>query len=292
LLVCLGLTVVALALLHFSNTWTTVESWPAALTGGLLIGWLIGYLGQGIINFLGSTGAWLTALVRVGPTAMLSALAAPWPAGAALAEAVNHWTVFLLIGFGLWVLVSRRLYLGGGRSITGWVAGVLGLLMLVMALLRSATLPYTDMGAYLVSRCFGPDLVAYLASLCLIGGALLAGHAPVDSARQSPGRLLRIDGVFTGAGLAAGCLLGLTLKDPMLLSGATPWLAVRLGLTALALTALPLVALAKASPAQGTVSLVRVLAGGLFLGLMVGYLSGGIVSAVWPIDLASRVVGG
>ena len=292
LLVCLGLAVTAVALLHYSNAGPMAESWPAALTGGLLVGWLFGYLGQGILNALGSVGAWLAALVRVGPAGLLAALVAPWPGGAALAQAVNQGVVLLLAAFGVWVLVSRSVYLGGGRAITGWAAIGLGLLVLATAVARSATRPYTGMAAYVVSRCFGPDLMAYLMSLGIIFGGLLARRIPPEALGPAPARFVRAGWVPTALSLAAGCLLGVTLKDPVLLSGATPWLAVRLGLTALGLAGVPLVILAKVSPAPRTVSLVRIVAGGLLLGLMLGYLSGGIVSAVWPIGVAFTTAGG
>ncbi len=287
LLIGLGLTVFVLALLRYSDRGSALESAPAALLGGLLIGWLVGYLGQAVINLMGSAGASLVTFARQGAAAMSAVPAFLWPGGD-MWVTLNHWVVLLAIGFGLWLLVRRRLYLGGGRHITGWTAGGLGLLMLVVAVLLSTTGPLTDLGAYVVSGCFGTDPAVYVLSLGIIFGGLAVRQGGDDAVRPTSeprlAHLLRTDWVYTALGLVAGCLAGVALTNPLLLRQANIWSVLRLGLTALGLAAIPLVAMAKGSrPAQGTMSKLRAVAGGLLLGWVFGYLGGSVVSSLWRI---------
>ena len=58
-----------------------------------------------------------------------------------------------------------------------------------------------------------------------------------------------------------------------------------LGLTALGLAAIPLAALALGSPAQETIPKLTLVAGGLFLGWVAGYLGESIAWVLWPLGV-------
>jgi CubicO group peptidase (beta-lactamase class C family) len=296
LLLGLGMTVGVLALLHASDPAPMVASWPAALTGGSLIGWLFGYLGAALINLLRPASASLSAIARQGLAPLLASLTALWPSGTSFAEVANHSVVLLLIVFGCWVMASRKLYLGGSYQITGWGVSGLGLLVLATTLFESHAGQNNALAAYLLRNCFGSDSVAYLLSLGMLFGGLLASRtsfgaprSPADATqltgRLTLARLFRTDWLYTALGLAMGCLLGVALRDPVLLSGATPWLTLRLGLMTLGLAGISLGALLKGSPTRGTMSTMTILAGGLFLGWVLGYLGESIAWALWPFGV-------
>jgi hypothetical protein len=142
---------------------------------------------------------------------------------------------------------------------------------------RGSLQPFHDMAAYLISRCLGPDLVAYLLALGVIVVGLLAKRLPAGPAQ--PRRWLSLKWL----GLPVGCLLGLVMKDPVLLSGGAPWLAARLALTTLGLSAMALIVLAQGPAVENKIPRWTVMAGGLFIGWMVGFLAEGMVSMLWPI---------
>src|SRR5262249_47374664 len=144
------------------------------------------------------------------------------------ADVANHWVVLLLIGFGVWVLASRTLYLGGRYQLTGWGASGLGLLVLGTTWFESHAGQNDALANYLPARCFTADLVAYVLALGVLFAGLLMSRtpAPVTPSADKPtlALLLRADWMFTLIGLAGGCLLGVALRDPLLLSGASPWM--------------------------------------------------------------------
>jgi hypothetical protein len=136
---------------------------------------------------------------------------------------------------------------------------------------------------YLISRCLGPDLVAGLLALGVAFGGLLARRRPTVMAQPSSARWLSPLGLGPSVGLAAGCLLGLVMKDPVLLSGGTPWLVARLAITTIGLSAIVLVALAQGSTVERKIPQSLVITSMLFLGWVVGFLAEGAVSTLWPI---------
>jgi CubicO group peptidase (beta-lactamase class C family) len=276
----LGLAVVPVFILGYANPAPATVSKMAVLASSLLLGWLFGYLGQAAVDLLWQYRAALAEAVGHGIGPLLGHLSVLWPAAAPAAEAPGRWFLLFLLVIGLWMLVGRRLYLGGGYQIRGWGASAMGLLLVVAALLHSTHYAGANSN-FLVAVCFSHNTVACLLALATLLCGLLAQRG--DAPRPDWAALLRSPWMYTALSVGVGGLLGVALRDPGLLSAGTPAALARFGVTGLGLAAAPLALVAQASAGASRRAIVVAVIGGLFLGGMFGYVGEAILGSLWPL---------
>jgi CubicO group peptidase (beta-lactamase class C family) len=277
----LGLAVIPVVILGYPNPAPATVSKVAVLVSSLLLGWLVGYLGQAVIDLLEPLAPALTGLASQGFIPLLSRLNPLAPGADSVAEVIRRWFILFLIATGVWALVSQRLYLGGGYQITGWGARGLGLLVILAALLHTTYVANTSAASYILALCFSHNTVTCLLALAILLSGLLARRT--TALRPPLAALLNASWVFTALGVGVGCLVGVAFADSALFSRATPAILGRLTVTCLGLAAGPLAVLAQGYPERSRRSSVTAIVGAMFLGSMFGYIGETILSPLFPV---------